>query len=134
MQQQQDLELLGREAEAALTAKFRSINNAAIQLRTDRAVLTRLTKGLPPRLDILERIGRGVDADLARWRGLAGYDGVGEEATGAEILMAGIKALATELGRPIRIAFDETTKARITPDEAEQTLAVYRQQATDGLI
>lgn len=99
--------------------------------------VSRMAQGYPGELESVVRFAQGYKQDVNAALTLAGYEPLpdaSEPLTGAEILMAGIAALAQELGRPIRIAFDESTKARLTPEEAEQTLAVYRKQAADGIL
>lgn len=58
--------------------------------------------------------------------------------TGAELLMQGIAELRDrarrEQARPLTINFDEELKAKLTVEEAEQALAVYRRQYEAGLL
>lgn len=104
---QQRSEELGRLALQAIERKFRSVNNASLEIPADRQTLTRLTKGHPPRLDVFERIAIAVDADWPLWLRLSGYV--------PDTQLSPIDRLSREYGA---IALECATRGKTPPDLA----------------
>lgn len=107
-----------------------SIHAAHRRFRISREALTKMEDGNPPGLEIVERLARNANEDVNHWRVLYGYapvrDALGE-------FVAGVQALAEELGKPILFSTEETPPADATEEEVREAVERVRQRVTrDG--
>ncbi len=110
---------------------------AGNRLNLDSTTVWNMAQGKVPRPDTVVTFARGFGLPVSEWLTLAGYEGFEAEpveVSGSDVLLAGIDALQREMGRPLRISFHGQIRAGLSVEEAEQTLAVIRQQAKDGLF
>lgn len=125
---------LARAVNNALNRRQLSVNAGSERLGIDRGTLTRLARGLRPRVETLEYVAKALGEDVSEWRQLAGYEPIPASGEGYAIFVQGLKALAEETGEPVVLSLDQLQAVAMSPEKALETLETLRGQRREKLI
>lgn len=120
---------------ALLKERGLSLRQAGQLAGLGHVTISNLRRGVTPGVETILKFARGLGVEPNEWLRLAGYAELdADSVNGYGRFVLGLAELCTELGRPIPVSLDMDQAQRMTPAQAEETLAVLRRQAEEGLI
>lgn len=120
---------------AVLEERGLSLREAGQLTGLHHVTIRNLRRGVASGVATVLKFARGLGLDPNEWLELAGHAALdADSVNGYGRFVLGLAELYTELGRPIPVSLDLAQAQRMTPAQAEETLATLRRQADEGLI
>lgn len=103
-----------------------TVNAAARRFGTSREALTKMSDGVSPALEFVERWARAIGEDVNHWRELAGYEPV---VNGARWFLDEIDRIRQDTGADFQVSAEEIAFARESPEALKAYAQALRARA-----